>query len=86
MTETKKILNNAKGSSEIEKVQVYGMIHSFNYTEKWFFFYQLCFETQESDVQAYGKLQALACSVGHFQGLIYLVMLLLKVISYIRKG
>lgn len=38
MIGTKKILRIAKGSSETEKVQVYGMIHSFNYTEKWFFF------------------------------------------------
>lgn len=37
MIETKKILNNAKGSSEIEKVQVCGIIHSFNYTQKWLF-------------------------------------------------
>lgn len=49
---TKKILNIAKGSSEIEKVQVYGIIHTFNYTEKGIFFYLLLFDTQESDVQA----------------------------------
>lgn len=78
MTETKKILNNTKGSSEIEEVQVYGMIHRVNYIDKWFFFfYWLCFDTQESDVQAHGKLQAPACSVGHIQGLIFLVILLL---------
>lgn len=82
MIETKKILKNAKGISEIEKVKVYGMIHSFNYTEKWFFFpYQLWFDTK-----TFGKLQALALSLGPIQGLIFLVVLVLLVVSYIRTG
>lgn len=65
------------------------MVHSFNCTDTCYFFYYLLFGTQMFDIQVSDKLEALACSVGHIQNrkhMIFLVILLLQIISYIRKA